>query len=286
MIPIAKRQFGFLTVLFFAMTGCTTDNSDPISSKPILIHAASSTQDALKEVAATFQKQIRLENPNRKRTDTLVRINSAGSNTLATQIMAGSPGDLFLCANARWANEVRTNSKVSRSTILLKGSLVLIAPKSFPMSAGDPTNKSFWKEKSIAIAGKDVPAGQYTRQVLGKFDLLNSLIQNRQLIQGQNVRHVLSYTESAEVDFGIVYHTDAMISDRVKIIHRFDSANYDPILYELLLLKSQKENKTAAQFYRFLTSDAAARIFKRHGFHAVTTQERSTLVPGSIKGKN
>jgi len=169
----ANWKIGLLTGLLFVMIGC--QGNDTGTSEPILIHASSSTQDALKEIVTAFQEKASLKNGGRYRPTAQVRINSAGSNTLATQILAGAPGDLFLSASTTWAKEVRNQAEISRSSPLLKGSLVLIAPKSFLKDKVSLPDDLLSQGKSIAVAGKGVPAGQYAREALEKLDLFHQL---------------------------------------------------------------------------------------------------------------
>jgi molybdate transport system substrate-binding protein len=57
---------------------------------------------------------------------------------------------------------------------------------------------------------------QYGEQVLQKLKLLPSV--KSKLIYANNVRQVLAAVESGNADAGIVYITDAKISDKVKVV--------------------------------------------------------------------
>jgi len=79
------------------------------------------------------------------------------------------------------------------------------------------------------------------------------------------VRATLTYVERGETDAGIVYATDARITDKVEVVHTFPTDTHDAIQYPLVLLK----DGAARDFYRFLQSDEAKGVFRKHGFMVV-----------------
>ena len=55
-----------------------------------------------------------------------------------------------------------------------------------------------------------VPGGEYADQVLRALCIADTVA--KKAVYGQNVRQVLAYVESGNVDAGIVYRTDAAVS--------------------------------------------------------------------------
>jgi molybdate transport system substrate-binding protein len=109
-----------------------------------------------------------------------------------------------------------------------------------------------------------VPAGIYARQALKSLKLWEHV--EGRAGAGENVRSTLTFVERGEADAGIVYATDARVSDQVDQVYEFAEATHDPIRYPLVLLKAGGENKQAQQLYEFMRSPPAAAIFKKHGF--------------------
>jgi molybdate transport system substrate-binding protein len=67
--------------------------------------------------------------------------------------------------------------------------------------------------KKIAIGEpKSVPVGQYAQEMLTKLGLWQQVLPK--LVLGNNVRQVLTFVESGNVDAGIVYATDAKASTK------------------------------------------------------------------------
>ena len=76
-----------------------------------------------------------------------------------------------------------------------------------------------------------------------------------------NVRDALMLVERNEADLGIVYSTDAKVSDKVKIIDSFPADTFKSIEYPITLLKAD-----AKEFYQYLNSEKAKAIFQKYGF--------------------
>ena len=108
------------------------------------------------------------------------------------------------------------------------------------------------------------PAGIYAKQALESLGLWSVL--KRKVVAGADVRQALAYVEQGAAEVGIVYATDAAISDRVKVLLDIPLDAYPPVIYPLILLKSAEDNAAAESLYSYLQSDEAVAVFERHGF--------------------
>jgi molybdate transport system substrate-binding protein len=120
--------------------------------------------------------------------------------------------------------------------------------------------------KRLAVAGPTVPAGIYARQALKNLKLWETLEADKKIVAGDNVRATLTYVERGEVEAGIVYATDAKISDKVALVYSFPAETHDPIRYPLVLLKAGNSSASAVAFVDYLQSPKATEIFAKHGF--------------------
>jgi molybdate transport system substrate-binding protein len=173
---------------------------------------------------------------------------------------------LFLSANEKWADFVQQKGLALESNPLLGNSLVIVVPKDNPAPVSKPEDLTTPAVKRLALAGPTVPAGIYARQALARLNLWNELEKEKKVVAGENVRVALTYVERGEVEAGIVYSTDARITERVQAVYTFDKAIHDPIVYPLVLLKRAEKNAGARAFFDYLQSSQATAIFRKYGF--------------------
>jgi molybdate transport system substrate-binding protein len=238
-----------------ALTGCRgATNATPQEPAPVLALVAASTKDAVEEAAVAFAKDGGGE----------IKVSADASSRLATQIVNGAPADLFLSANEKWADHVRDQGMVQEVTPLLGNTLVIVVPKGNSADVRKPDDLARPAVKRLAVGGPTVPAGIYARQALKTLGLWQRV--EERIISGENVRVALTYVERGEAEAGIVYATDAKVTEKVEQVYQLADSTHDPIRYPLVLLKAGSDNKQARRFYEFLRSPPAAGVFKKHGF--------------------
>lgn len=111
--------------------------------------------------------------------------------------------------------------------------MVVISNQDQPTFTEVEDLKQINPQQKIAIGYPDsVPAGTYTKQALKKIQSWDEF--KDQLVYAGHVRQVLTYVESGEVDFGVVFASDALISD---ILTEIDTALHHPIIYQGSLLQ-------------------------------------------------
>lgn len=231
-------------------------------ARDITVFAAASLTDAMGDVAKAYEQQ----NP-----DDHVRLSFASSSTLARQIAAGGPAEIFISANEKWMDWLSEQDLLEAGTRrdLLGNSLVLIAPKDSKLSNITLDTKSdltrlIGKDDRIAMGDPDhVPAGIYGKQALGKLGMWEKT--EPRLARADNVRAALALVERGESPLGIVYGTDAAISKGVKIIATFPANSHPAITYPVAVMKDMK-NPASTRLLDFLKSPDARAIFGQYGF--------------------
>lgn len=248
-------RFAIFIIAMMIFTGC---ENNKVNQESITLHisAAASLSDALDEISAVYAKNSQDE----------LLFNYAGSGFLETQIEEGAPCDLFISASKEHMDGLETQGLIKKNTRvdLLGNTLTLIVSEeckdliSMDSLASD-------RVKSIAIGTPDsVPAGKYAQQT---FEALNITKQvEPKLILGKDVRGVLDYVETGNVDCGFVYKTDALLLKSGTIIQDVPQEYHSPIVYTMAIL-SQTQNKEAiTEFYDFLQTDYAKGVFEKYGF--------------------
>jgi molybdate transport system substrate-binding protein len=258
------RCFVVSAVFLASIAGCS-ERAGPgpaggnQQGRAVVALIAASTKNAIEEIAAKFKAEQGVE----------TAISPGPSNALAGQILAGGDADLLLSANAQWADAVEKAGHAGKRRDLLTNDLVLVVPKGNPAQVKSPADLTTERVKKVALAGEKVPAGMYADQALAALKLTEELAKQQKLVRGHDVRSTLAYVERGEVEAGIVYSTDAMISKEVESVHSFDPKLHERIVYPVVLVKAAQERDGAKRFYDYLASPAAAEVFKRHGFELI-----------------
>ncbi|PLX69522.1 MAG: molybdate ABC transporter substrate-binding protein [Denitrovibrio sp.] len=232
-------------------------------AEKITIYAAASTTNALNEIISEYKKS----------TDVDVVASFASSGTLAKQISNSAPADIFLSANKKWMTYLKDKNKVKAETIspLLSNRLALIAPVTSPIKPTELDNATATKilSNGVRIALADPahsPAGKYALKTLESLGLWTELSKNA--VRMQTVRVALAMVERNAVPFGIVYSSDAALSNKAKVIGLFNEELHGAIRYPSAIVTG-KDTASVVKFYHFLKSEQSATIFEKYGFTAV-----------------
>ncbi len=109
-----------------------------------------------------------------------------------------------------------------------------------------------------------MPAGIYAREYLLELKLWDRV--KDKVVPTENVRGALSAVESGNVDAGIVYRTDALISKKVKVAVEIPAAEGPKISYPVAVTKSSSQPERAKKFAEYLTRPTARALFEKFGF--------------------
>ena len=232
------------------------------ASAKVTVFAAASMTDALQQVAKDYAKQ----NPKNE-----VVFSFASSSTLAKQIEEGAPADIFVSASNKWMKYLSEKDLTVKETekVLVGNDLVLIAPVKSAVNSMDIA-KGEWinalKDSYLSVGDPaHVPAGQYAEEALTKLNLWDK-VQER-LARAKDVRGALALVERAEAPYGIVYSTDAKVSQQVKTVAVFPVDSHKPVVYPVSILKDH-DNTDSRDFLKYLESDAAKKVLVGYGFSA------------------
>lgn len=246
-----------LTSMLFAISTLLTCLSANAAEK-IMVFAAASLTNAMQDISTIYHAEHQ---------DSDIVFSFASSSVLARQIEQGAPADIFMSADQKWMDYLIKLDIVKNKQTLLKNSLVLIAPLDSNLNQVNINKNTDWhtilpQDEKMAVGDPDhVPAGLYAKESLTNLGVFNQL--TPQLARASNVRDALMLVERGEAALGIVYSTDAKVSDKVKIVGEFPADSFAPIEYPIALLTN---NTPATDFYQFLTTPQAQTIFIKYGF--------------------
>ncbi|HUO93141.1 MAG TPA: molybdate ABC transporter substrate-binding protein [Rhizomicrobium sp.] len=252
----SQRTLGILALLLaFVVAGPS------LAGDRITVFAAASLTDALNAVDAAW----------RARTGADIVVSFASSSTLARQIEAGAPAEIFLCADTKWTDYLDRKGLIEPGTRhdVLGNRLALIAPSDSPVATLSIDRTLDWQhllgaDGHLAVGDPDhVPAGIYAKEALTSLGAWDALKQK--LARADDVRGALALVEHGEAPLGIVYVTDARVSRKVKIVGVFPETSHSPIVYPFAIVKGQASPAVKA-YFRFLNGAEARSVFSRYGF--------------------
>jgi molybdate transport system substrate-binding protein len=229
----------------------------------VTVFAAASLTDSLKQIAADYEKTSG---------DKIV-FNFAASGPLARQIEAGAPADIYFSADEAKADGLQKQGLLVNETRVSRlGNTLVIVTTPEAVGVHTPTDLTNAAVKRVAIGDvKTVPAGTYAKAYLEKLGLWTNVV--AKAVPCENVRAVLAAVESGNVDAGIVYHTDAAISKKVKVAFEVPAQDGPKITYPMALVKSAPEPVAARKFLDHLNSESAATVFRQAGFVVLETEK-------------
>lgn len=242
-----------LSLLVFIVSGC----SQKAPSRELTISAAASLIDCMADIQEAF---------NRQYPDIALKFNFGSSGALKEQIAQGAPVDVFFSAGTGQVQTLIESGLVEEESTkeVLRNKLVLITGKDNSKTLSFKTLGETDLEKLAVGDFGSVPVGQYTEQVFKALGLTDQLKDN--LVYAKDVREVLFWIETGNAEAGIVYETDAKVSQKVIICDSADESWHDPIIYPVAIIKGSHHLEEAKLFTAFLTSKEAQDIFLAYGF--------------------
>ena len=248
-----KRNLIFLLVAGAMVLGGAPAAAD----QELIVAAAASLTNALKEVAGAFEKT----HPGAK-----VVCNFGASGVLWQQMAKGAPVDVFAAADQKTMNQAQEKKLIVPGTRknFVSNRLVLIIPMDAKLCLRGLKDLTGPAVKRVAVGNPaTVPAGRYAQEALVKAGLWEAL--SPRFILAESVRQVLDYVRRGEVDAGLVYSTDAAIATgNVKVIETVTEP--EPILYPIAVTASTDKKALGQSFVDFVLSPPAQEIFLRFGF--------------------
>ena len=241
-------------------------------STQLTVSAAASIKNFMEEIGLIYQQ----EHP-----ETEIIYNFASSGSLQRQIEQGAPVDVFISAATKQMDALEKQELLLTETRrdLLKNQMVLVTPASNKNNnlKVDNFDDLTIKEITPIALGKpeSVPVGKYAQEVLNSFKIADKV--NSKAVYGKDVRQVLNYVATGNVDAGIVYRTDAQVSDNVQIVATAPENTHSPVIYPIAVIKDSDNPEAARELVEFLTTPEVQAVFEEYGFLSVGAIRESPL---------
>jgi len=223
----------------------------------LLVGAAMSLRDVTVDLAAAYNAA----NPYVTLTFTY-----ASSGALQNQIMEGAPIDVFMSAAALQMRNLEGQGLIlGEGRNLVTNRVALIVPSG---SQAEISGFADAADDSIQLIGLGdpyaMPIGTFARDIFMALGIADEVYERAVL--ASEVRQLLTWVELGEVDAGVVFMTDAITTDRVRVVEVADGALHTPSVNPVGIIAASPHATEAQSFVDFLFSDEARAIFERHGF--------------------
>jgi molybdate transport system substrate-binding protein len=175
--------------------------------------------------------------------------------------------DLFLSADEAQMDGLEKAGLIVPGTrnSVLSNTLVVVVPADSPLKIESEKALAGPSVKRLALAEpSSVPVGVYSRRFFESVGIWEGL--SPKVIPTENARATLAAVESGNVDAGIVYRTDALISKKVRIAFEVPAARGPAISYPFALVKGAPHESEARRFLAYLAGPDARRVFAAYGF--------------------
>lgn len=268
-----KKKLAAIAFAGMMAVGLTAGNvqvAEP--SGEVYVFIAASLANAMEDIQKDF---------NQKYPDVEIFYNADSSGTLQTQIEEGSRCDIFFSAATKQMDALVEEKLAKEESVvnLLENKVVLIKTKDTETRVTGFENIT--EAENLALAGEDVPVGQYAREIFTNLDIMDQ-VEAMEINEGKNVTEVLAAVTQGSNEVGVVYATDAAsVADQVEIIAEASSDMLEtPVLYPVGMIEDEEalpEEKVAAEtFFEYLQTENALKVFEEHGFSPYTAEVEDT----------
>lgn len=224
--------------------------------RPLVVSVAASLADVMSDLAQRHERA----------TGQAVRLNVAGSNFIARQIVEGANADAFVSADETQMDVVARAGRLVPGTRvdLLTNQLVVVGRPGGTLQRGDPATLASSEVRRVALGNPDsVPAGVYARRWLETTGVWRAVAPK--VVPTMTVRAALAAVRAGRVDAAVVYATDVRTEPSVPVLFRVPAADAPPIVYPAAVIEGPGR-VAAERFLTYLRSPDAGAVFVAAGF--------------------
>lgn len=245
-----KRMLLLFAAVFFLFHGSA------FAAGRITVAAASDLSYALKEIAASFEKE----------TGTKVALSFGSTGMLARQIEEGAPFDVFFSADVKRMEGLKKLGLIipQTSRVYAQGLIVVAVNNKSGIKVKTLEGLLSPEIKRISIANPEhAPYGLAAKEALEASGLWERL--RDRLVYGENVRQALQFVETGDAQAGIV----ALSIARVKGVTTTDISPelYNPIYQSAAVVKKTSNEKAARRFLDYVAGPRGRAVLNKYGFN-------------------
>lgn len=269
-----KLILGILFIFIIFTTGCEnltngsfsdiiTPSVDPAD---LSILAPGSLKPALDELTFIFED----ENPK-----LTLNFYFGNLSDLNAQIEGGKNIDFVIGSSQKFMNGLAQDGFINPETRenLVQNTLVLAANVDSELTSLDDLTTRDVREISIGDPD-EVASGQYAVEALENLDLYEEV--EDKLEYADSTSEMVTDLEDKEVDVAIMYKSDVVGNDNLRIIEEIPAGTYSPIIYPMAATMKTQYTKQVKILEEFLMSDQAQSMLSSYGFTPIMVPEETS----------
>lgn len=193
---------------------------------------------------------------------TTVRFSFGSSSTLAQQILAGAPADVFASASAATMEQVSDAGEVADPRTFATNAAEIAV---FPGSASSVTGLADLaaRDLKVALCQVQVPCGALARTVLDAAGVTVDPV-----TEGLDVKATLAHVVSGEADAAVVYVTDVVAAGSSVVGVEIPEAQNATTAYPVATVKASSNPALAGAFEDLVLSPAGQGVLDAAGFRS------------------
>lgn len=237
-------------IILKTLIGMLTLSSLSFSKEEITVSAAASLKEVMGELTGKFQNENK---------DIKINLNLGGSGALKNQIVAGAPVDLVFFASQKDLKDLDNKGFIDKEyqKDILKNRLVVTGRSNI-----DSLDKLVGSSIAIGIP-ESVPAGKYSKEAIINYGIWDKV--QKDIVYAKDVRSAAQYVDLYEVDYSLIYKTDARVLKNSEIVYTVPENLHTPIIYSYGVIKD-RANENVVKLYNYLNSETAKKLYKKYGF--------------------
>jgi len=241
------------------------------SSLPVLAVDAETLNVA---VANNFSHTLKLLSVDfTRQTGHHLRISSASTGKLYTQIQHGAPFDIYLAADEERPELLLDENKAEADSAFIYATGKLVLMSNIDISAlefADGVCQDVLRSaqlKRLAIANpRTAPYGLAAKQVMQKLELWQQL--QPRLVKGENIAQAFQFVITKNAQAGFVAKSLLGVNENIipACIWDIPMELYSPINQKMVVLSKAKDKVSAYAFLKYIRSVGAKAIIRSSGY--------------------
>ena len=247
-----RRGAGAVALVGVLAAACGGGSAPGREAGVITVLAAASLTDAFTSLGEAYAASV---------PGAVVEFDFGSSSGLARQIVDGAPADVFASADHDAMAMVTDAGAAAGPPRVVAGNVMEIAVPPGNPAAVSAVGDLALDDLLVGLCAEEVPCGRLARRLLADNGVVAAIDTNE-----PDVRSLLTKIEAAELDAGVVYHSDVVAAgERVEALP-VPGAERRPASYPVVVLAAAAAPEEAAAFVDFVLSDPGQAILAAAGF--------------------